>query len=78
MTDTDNILEYINDFKKYNFEIQLIKNPEEGCSAIKEVLKGKSECVIVYPADDFINYKILDAMYYEFKKEIRLYQLADL
>jgi len=67
--DTDNILEYINDFKKYNFEIQLIKNPERGpCSAIKEGFKkGNSECVIVYPADDFINYNILDEMYNMFK-----------
>ena len=37
-----------------------IKNPKRGpCSAIKEGLYfGNSNCVIVYPADDFINFNI--------------------
>ena len=28
---------------------------------------GNSDCVIVYPADDFINYNIIDKMFFEFK-----------
>ena len=52
----------------FNFEIYFIKNPSRGpCSAIKEGFKsGNSDCVIVYPADDFINFNILDQMYNEF------------
>ncbi len=63
--DNDNIFEYEKTFKQFNFEIHLIKNPSRGpCSAIKEGFsKGNSDCVIVYPADDFLNFKILDQMY---------------
>ena len=43
----------------------LVKNPLRGPSAaIKEGLYyGKSDCVIVYPADDFLNINIIDKMY---------------
>jgi dolichol-phosphate mannosyltransferase len=63
--ETDNIFKYIDKFKEFNFEIILVKNPSRGpCSAIKEGFKiGNSDCVIVYPADDFINFGILDLMY---------------
>ena len=63
--ETDDIFEYKEKFKKFDFEIILIKNPSRGpCSAIKEGFKsGNSDCVIVYPADDFINFEILDIMY---------------
>ena len=56
------------DLKKFNFEIKYVKNPLKGpCSAIKEGFKlAKSDCVIVYPADDFLNYNILDKMYNEY------------
>ncbi len=66
--ENDNIFEYINKFKEFNFEIILVKNPLRGpCSAIKEGLNsGNSDCVIVYPADDFINFNLLDKMYEEF------------
>ena len=66
--DNDNIFNYKDNFKKFNFDIQFIKNPAKGpCSAIKEGFKlGSSDCVIVYPADDFINFNILDQMYNEF------------
>ena len=66
--DDDNIFQYKNKFEKFNFEIKFIKNPSRGpCSAIKEGFKsGNSDCVIVYPADDFINFNILDEMYNEF------------
>ena len=62
---TDDIFEYKEKFKEFDFEIILIKNPSRGpCSAIKEGFKsGNSDCVIVYPADDFINFEILDIMY---------------
>ena len=63
--ETDDILKYKDKFKEFNFEIILVKNPSRGpCSAIKEGFKiGNSDCVIVYPADDFINFDILDLMY---------------
>ena len=62
---SDNIFDYREKFKEFNFEIVLIKNPSKGpCSAIKEGFeKGNSDCVIVYPADDLINFNILDDMY---------------
>ena len=64
----DNIFKYMDKFKEFNFDIQLIKNPSKGpCLAIKEGFKsGNSDCVIVYPADDFINFNLLDKMYSEF------------
>ncbi len=66
--DDDNIFQYKDKFEKFNFEIQFIKNPSRGpCSAIKEGFKsGNSDCVIVYPADDFINFNIIDEMYNKF------------
>ena len=56
----DNIFELDDQLKKFNFEIKYVKNPLKGpCSAIKEGFKlAKSDCVIVYPADDFLNYNI--------------------
>lgn len=61
----DNIFKFEDEFKKFNFDIKLIKNPNSGpLTAIKQgFLKGNSDAVIVYPADDFLNYKILDKMY---------------
>ena len=64
----DNIFKFKNEFNKFNFKISFVKNPSRGpCSAIKEGFKaGDSDCVIVYPADDFLNFDILDKMYQEF------------
>ena len=47
----------------------MVKNPLTGpSSAIKEGLYfGKSDCTIVYPADDFINFNIIDEMYEAYK-----------
>ena len=61
----DDIFKFEDDFKKFNFDIKLIKNPSSGpLTAIKQgFLKGNSDAVIVYPADDFLNYKLLDEMY---------------
>ncbi len=63
--DDDNIFEYKKLFNKFKFEIYLVKNPKVGpCHAIINGLKfSNSKCVIVYPADDFLNHKILDKMY---------------
>ncbi len=67
---TDNIFEHKDELKRFNFPIRLVKNPEKGpCSAIKQGLYyGKSECVIVYPADDFINYNIIESMFEAYSK----------
>jgi len=64
----DNIFEFKNNFKKFSFEIILVKNPSTGPNAaIKEgFYYGKSDCVIVYPADDFLNIGIVDKMYLSF------------
>ena len=68
--ENDNIFQYQDDFKKFNFEIVFVKNPSQGpCEAIKAGLNyGNSDCAIVYPADDFLNFNIIDKMYLEFKK----------
>ena len=67
--DEDNIFNYVNEFKKYSFEVVLVKNPLAGpCEAIKHGLDfGNSDCVIVFPADDFLNINIIDQMYSSFK-----------
>ena len=61
----DNLFNYQDQFKDVNFEIELIKNPSKGpLTAIKQgFLKGNSDAVIVYPADDFLNYNLLDGMF---------------
>ena len=66
--DNDNLFEYQEKFSEYNFDINLIKNPQRGpLSAIRQgFLKGNSDAVIVYPADDFLNYQLLDKMYNKF------------
>ncbi len=68
--ENDNIFQYRDKLNKFNFEIMFIKNPYRGpCSAIKQGFnKGNSDCVIVYPADDFININLVDSMYKEFIK----------
>ena len=66
--ENDDIFKFKNELSKFDFEIKYIKNPTRGpCSAIKNGFeKGNSDCVIVYPADDFLNYNILDNMYNKF------------
>jgi len=68
--ENDNLFNYVSEFKKYNFEINLIKNPSRGpLSAIKQgFFDGNSDAVIVYPADDFLNYKLLDEMFKKYKE----------
>ena len=66
----DNIFDYKSDLKKYSFDTMLVKNSSTGpCAAVKEGINyGNSDCVIVYPADDFLNINIIDQMYESFKK----------
>ena len=67
--DDDNIFQFQDDLKKFNFEIIFVKNPLTGPNAaIKQgFYYGNSDCVIVYPADDFLNINIIDKMYSSFK-----------
>lgn len=67
--DNDDIFQYKNDLKKFNFDVLFVKNPSSGpCSAVIEGLYyGNSDCVIVYPADDFLNVAIIDRMYLSFR-----------
>ena len=67
----DDIFNFKDDFKKFAFDIILVKNPLYGpCAAIKEGLYfGNSDCVIVYPADDFLNFNIIDKMYLAFREK---------
>ncbi len=62
---TDNIFDYQDELKKFDFDIEFIKNPSQGpCSAIKEGFSvGVSDCVIVYPCDDLINVELINEMY---------------
>ena len=68
--DNDDVFKFKEKFNDFNFEIKLLKNPSSGpCSAIIEGLNhGGSECVIVYPADDFLNFNIIDKMYEAFNE----------
>ena len=63
--DNDDIFKSQKLLNKFKFEVLFVKNPGKGpCSAIKSgLIFGNAKCVIVYPADDFLNYKILDKMY---------------
>ena len=68
--DNDTIFNFKDQFNKFNFEIVFVKNSLTGpCEAIKKGLYfGNSDCVIVYPADDFLNFNIIDKMYIAFKE----------
>ena len=68
--DNDNIFDYKEIFTKFSYEILLIKNSSTGpLEAIKKGLdSGNSDCVIVYPADDFLNVNIIDKMFNSFQK----------
>jgi len=58
------------DPKKYSFEIIQLKNTGFGAhgAVMTGMFYSKSDCVIVYPADDTINQIIIDKMYGEFYK----------
>ena len=66
--DDDDIFQFKKRFEEFCFEIELVKNPLQGpCEAIKKGLYfGNSDCVIVYPADDFLNCELIDTMYKKF------------
>ena len=78
--DDDNIFQFKDKFKEFSFEIVLVKNPLQGpCEAIKEGLYfGNSDCVIVYPADDFLNCELIDIMYEKFINIYTVYHLMKL
>ena len=61
----DNVFTFIKEIKKIKLPIYLSKNLNTGpCSAVVSGLKkSKSACKIVYPADDFINIKLISKMY---------------
>jgi len=62
----DETLMYINESKYKDYpNIILVKNPLFGpCEAVKSgISKTESSGIIVYPADDFENAKLLDKMY---------------
>ena len=61
----DDIFSYKSELLSLGIDINFIKNPSKGpLSAIKEgIYKGNSDCIIVYPADDFLNFNILQPMY---------------
>ena len=65
--DSDKTLTSFNQ-SSFNFQILKIKNKYTGPhgAIISGFKKCKHEAVIVYPADDFINTKILDLMYKKF------------
>jgi glycosyltransferase involved in cell wall biosynthesis len=66
----DDIFNFKQEFEKFKFEIVFVKNSSTGpCAAVKKGLYfGNSDCVIVYPADDFLNINIIDKMYLLFKE----------
>jgi glycosyltransferase involved in cell wall biosynthesis len=68
-SDDDDIFEIKDYLNQCRFEIKFIKNQGVGpCLAVKTGLKSaKSECMIVYPADDFLNTKLIDKIYEEQK-----------
>jgi len=63
--DNDNVFQYLNNIQNLNLTVKFVKNQESGpCAAIKQGLYyGRSDCVIVYPADDFLNFNIIDKMF---------------
>jgi len=68
-SDNDDIFEIKDYLDQCRFKIKFEKNQGNGpCSAIKTGLKSaKSECLIVYPADDFLNTELIDKIYREQK-----------
>tara|TARA_B100001123_G_C15155545_1_gene965315 strand:+ start:26 stop:763 length:738 start_codon:yes stop_codon:yes gene_type:complete len=68
--DDDDIFSFKHEFEKFKFEIILVKNSSRGpCEAVKKGFYfGNSDCVIVYPADDFLNFKIIDKMFLAFRE----------
>lgn len=67
-SENDNVFNFKNELSNFKFEVIYVKNPGQGpLSAILEGFKnGNSDCVIVYPADDYLNFNILDKMYERF------------
>ena len=64
----DDIFKIKNELLSLGIDIAFIKNPSKApLSAIKEGVKqGNSNSIIEYPADDFLNFNILQSMYNKF------------
>jgi dolichol-phosphate mannosyltransferase len=67
--DNDDLFEYLPQIRETNLNIKLKKNLHQGpCEAIKTgIFSGNSGCVIVYPADDFLNVNLINTMYEKYK-----------
>ena len=63
--DDDDLFNYLSEIKKTNLNVILKKNLLEGpCEAVKTgIFSGNANCIIVYPADDFINVNLIDKMF---------------
>ena len=66
----DNVFKNRNLLKKFNLKFRLVKNNKKGpCEAIKQGFKRSTgDCAIVYPADDFLNTKLIDLMIKKFNE----------
>ena len=69
--DQDNVFNYkkvIQSLNDEKFKIFFLKNPERGpCTAVVNgLLHSTSDCRVVYPADDFLNVKLIEEMFYVF------------
>lgn len=66
--ENDNLFDELQFLTKTGVNYSLVKNSFKGpCEAVKTgLVASKSECKIIYPADDFLNGDILDAMYKKF------------
>lgn len=69
-SEDDDIFKILDKLKKYDINFKLIKNLKNGpCEAVKAGLKySDAECSIVYPADDFHNFTIIDKMFNLFEQ----------
>lgn len=69
-SENDDIFEIIDEIKKININFKLVKNLKRGpCEAVKSgFIQSDAKCCIVYPADDFYNFKIINEMYQLYEK----------
>lgn len=66
----DNVYKNYKLLKKFGLKFKLLKNLKKGpCEAVKTaIIKSKKDCLIVYPADDFLNTKLIDLMIKKFQE----------
>jgi glycosyltransferase involved in cell wall biosynthesis len=63
-SDLDTTLKYVKNTNIINKEILLIKNPKQGPNSaiIEGINASKSEIILIYMADDFVNIKLINSM----------------